>query len=285
MDGLPHLEELRRWQAALADPEEGWPALRAALADVLRRVLSSARPLLSLAGEEAALVAVRNDAETLLATVAPSDPAAPRSWTARLPAQNEALLLPAGGSNYVTACADLAAAGDAATGGAALAGEKLLGSWLWAELRAQRGAYGAYATLSRSGVLTMASFRDPGLASTLDVYAAAGQYLQDWAAEPDEAELNAAIIKAVSDIDPYQPPSARSLAGLLQYAAGRSTASRDAEKAALLAATPADVAALGEALAAAELRWVVATGEGNANATDANGEALFQEVLPITVAA
>jgi len=280
IEGLPQLEALRRWQAALADPTKGWPALRQALRDILARLLSAPRPLLSLAADEAELAAARPAAEALLASVAPTQPAAPRSWDGQLlSARTEALLLPTDGSNYVTSSADLSEL--PTIGAASYAGESLLSAWLTAELRAQRGAYGAFASLQRSGVLTMATYRDPGLDSTVDVFSRAGQFLQDWAASPDASELNAAIISAVKDLDPYQPPAQRSLSGLLMHATGRSTASRDEDKAALLAATPEDVAQLGAAIARANFGLVAATGPTGANSTASDGAPLFQVVLPI----
>jgi Zn-dependent M16 (insulinase) family peptidase len=60
---------------------------------------------------------------------------------------------------------------------------------LWEKVRVQGGAYGAFNMFDRmSGVWTFLSYRDPNLASTLDVYRGAGAFLKNLDLSPSELE-------------------------------------------------------------------------------------------------
>ncbi|MBS4461337.1 insulinase family protein [Aerococcaceae bacterium zg-B36] len=76
--------------------------------------------------------------------------------------------------------------------------------YLWNTIRVQGGAYGAGHALRRNGNVTFASYRDPNLVNTLNVYQGVPQYIQEFTA--NEEALLKYIIGTLSDID--QPLSA-----------------------------------------------------------------------------
>lgn len=77
--------------------------------------------------------------------------------------------------------------------------------YLWNRIRVQGGAYGAFAGFSRSGNMYFASYRDPNLKQTLDVFNGADKYLRSF--DADEREMTKYIIGTISRMDAPLTPS------------------------------------------------------------------------------
>ncbi|MBF6978900.1 insulinase family protein [Aerococcaceae bacterium zg-BR22] len=76
--------------------------------------------------------------------------------------------------------------------------------YLWNNIRVQGGAYGAGHALRRNGNVTFASYRDPNLVNTLNVYQGVPQFIKNL--EVNDEALLKYIIGTISDIN--QPLSA-----------------------------------------------------------------------------
>jgi presequence protease len=113
-----------------------------------------------------------------------------------------------------------------------LGGRRLPGSWLAAArhlgadvllpaVRFRGGAYSAGAHLDPlAGALTNWSYRDPNLAATLDIFAAAPAQLREAADTLDERGLDTLIVGAVGKLEPYAPPGASGYRALIRYLRG-----------------------------------------------------------------
>ncbi len=151
--------------------------------------------------------------------------------------------------HYVARGLDMAAAGYQPHGSAAIAARTLSTGWLWNSVRVQGGAYGAFCRYSPfSGVLGMASYRDPNLESTLARYSEAAAWLRQQAFDGMERER--AIIGAIGELDAWQMPDARGLSVLTQELIGLTDGMRQKQRDEIFATTQADLVRFADALAA-----------------------------------
>ena len=83
---------------------------------------------------------------------------------------------------------------------------KLLRSlYLHREIREKGGAYGGFALYNpEDGLFSFASYRDPRLVATLDVFAAAARFIRKGSFSDDD--VNEAILQVCSEIDKPDPP-------------------------------------------------------------------------------
>ena len=83
-------------------------------------------------------------------------------------------------------------------------------AWLWEKIRVQGGAYGGMCSFDyRSGSFVFASYRDPNLLDSIEVYKNTGNFLKNLKLSEDE--LTRSIIGAIGQLDSYQLPDAKSL--------------------------------------------------------------------------
>lgn len=71
--------------------------------------------------------------------------------------------------------------------------------YLWSNIRVKGGAYGAFASLSGSGKITLCSYRDPNLAETLEAYDDFASYIKNF--DADYREITKYILGTISGID------------------------------------------------------------------------------------
>ena len=97
--------------------------------------------------------------------------------------------------------------------------ETLLGTdFLWNRVRVQGGAYGARVSLSRSGAVSLTSYRDPNLKETLDVYAEIAEYFDKLTLS--ERELRKFILGTIGSLDAPLTPSQKGEVDTQRYLAG-----------------------------------------------------------------
>ena len=132
--------------------------------------------------------------------------------------------------------------------GSWLVAAKALGyGYLWNEVRVLGGAYGAGFSCSSAPLLTYYSYRDPAVDPTLERYARAGQWLEDWT--PTDEDLEGYIVSTVAALDaPVKPRALMRRQDTLRLA-GRPAGWRQTIRAQVLAATVDSVRALAPSLA------------------------------------
>jgi hypothetical protein len=149
--------------------------------------------------------------------------------------------------HYVARAFDMGAAGYRPHGASRMAARALSMAWLWDAVRVQGGAYGVACRYSPySGILAMASYRDPHLEKTLSNYAAAAAWLRDFAFEG--LFRKQAIIGAVGELDAWQMPDARGFIAFINSLVGLTDEMRQKERDEIFAATQQNFADFAEAL-------------------------------------
>lgn len=111
--------------------------------------------------------------------------------------------------------------------------------YLWNKVRVQGGAYGAFATVNRSGNFIFASYRDPNLMETLQAYDGAVKYLKDF--NTTEREMLKYIIGTISELDMPLTPSMEGETALSYYMRSISLEDRQSERKEVLSTTAEDI--------------------------------------------
>ncbi|MCI8307254.1 MAG: insulinase family protein [Lachnospiraceae bacterium] len=107
--------------------------------------------------------------------------------------------------------------------------------YLWQNIRILGGAYGAMSGFTRSGNAYFASYRDPKLAETNDVYDAIPEYLESF--DAGEREMTKYIIGTMSDVDMPLTPRARGRLAFNMYISGVSEYDLQKERDEILSVT------------------------------------------------
>jgi Zn-dependent M16 (insulinase) family peptidase len=112
---------------------------------------------------------------------------------------------------------------------------KLLRSaYLHREIREKGGAYGGFSLFNaEEGVFSMASYRDPHIRRTLDVFAGASEFLVS--GKFDETDIKEALLQVCSEMDRPDTPSAAARKAFMRDLVGLSDAVRRRFKEGLLA--------------------------------------------------
>ncbi|KQY87508.1 peptidase M16 [Paenibacillus sp. Root52] len=111
--------------------------------------------------------------------------------------------------------------------------------YLWTNIRAKGGAYGCMTGFRRSGDSYMASYRDPNLEKTYNVYEEMPQYLQKFKA--DSREMTRYIIGAIQDLDAPRTPYAEGTFSLECYLSNVTEADLQKERDEVLSTTEAHI--------------------------------------------
>ncbi|XP_039019417.1 presequence protease 1, chloroplastic/mitochondrial-like [Hibiscus syriacus] len=215
MGGVSYLEFL---QALEERVDNDWAGISSSLEEIRKSLLSREGCLVNMTADGKNL----SDTEKFVSKfldLLPSKPLAERSsWSARLPSNNEAIVIPTQ-VNYVGKAANLYDKGYQLSGSAYVISSHISNTWLWERVRVSGGAYGGFCNFDTlSGVFTFLSYRDPNLLKTLDIYDGTGDFLRKL--EVDDDTLTKTIIGTISDVDAYQLPDAKGYSSLLRYLLG-----------------------------------------------------------------
>ena len=116
---------------------------------------------------------------------------------------------------YVARAGNFRQAGFSYTGALKILKVILSYDYLWLNVRVKGGAYGCGGTFARSGNAYFASYRDPNLGATNEVYERMPEYIRNFTA--DERDMTKYIIGTVSDLDVPLTPSAKGLRSIATY--------------------------------------------------------------------
>ena len=90
--------------------------------------------------------------------------------------------------------------------------------YLWIQIRVKGGAYGCMSGFTRNGNGYLASYRDPNLKGTFDVYRGTVEYLKNFAAS--DRDMLKYIIGTISDMDVPLTPSMAGKRSFTAYLTG-----------------------------------------------------------------
>ena len=111
--------------------------------------------------------------------------------------------------------------------------------YLWLNVRVKGGAYGCMSRFSRNGNSYFASYRDPNLGRTNEVYEGIPEYLEQFAVE--EKEMTKYIIGTFSVVDAPLTPAAKTGRSATAYLTGVTDEMLEKERQEILNATQEDI--------------------------------------------
>ena len=116
--------------------------------------------------------------------------------------------------------------------------------YLWLQVRVKGGAYGCMSGFTRSGNGYLASYRDPNLRATLDIYRGTVAYLRKFAAS--DRDMLKYIIGTISDMDIPLTPAAAGHRSFTAYLTGVNEARILKEREEVLSCTVEDIRKLAD---------------------------------------
>jgi len=121
--------------------------------------------------------------------------------------------------NYVGMAQNMVHCGAPELCGARLVTQHIVSyDYLWPNIRVMGGAYGAYMSTQKNGILTLTSYRDPRLRETMEAYYALPDFLTKLSKTPEEMEL--AIIGTIGEHDAPRSASASGKEAAFRYLSG-----------------------------------------------------------------
>lgn len=156
--------------------------------------------------------------------------------------RHEAFVIPSDICFAARAC-DPRRLGIDVTGAWAVAANALSYDYLWNEIRVKGGAYGCGFRAAGERQAAFYTYRDPAIDPSIERMERAGAWLGNF--EPDEAAFEGFIVSCVSGIDAPVKPYALTKRRNTTYLAGLDPHAREERRAQMLAATPAELRALG----------------------------------------
>ncbi len=111
--------------------------------------------------------------------------------------------------------------------------------YLWINLRVKGGAYGCMSGFGRSGEGYFASYRDPNLKETNQIYEGVVEYLENFQVE--DRDMTKYVIGTISDMDVPYPPSTKGNRGLSAYLSGVTSEMMGKEREEVLNASQEDI--------------------------------------------
>ena len=201
--GLGYLEAVR---ALCDEADSNWPGVLKKLQDVRKIIVNRQGLVMNITAEGRQEEELRALAGRLAASL-PEASLSPVSRAMEDLPSREAIVVPSQ-VNFMAKGMNLFDQGYVYHGSALAILKYLRTGFLWEKVRVQGGAYGAFATLDRfTGDFVLASYRDPNIAGTLQVFDACAGHLMD--NPPDKRGLEASIIGAVGELDAYLLPEAK----------------------------------------------------------------------------
>ena len=114
--------------------------------------------------------------------------------------------------------------------------------YFWTKIRVQGGAYGAFTSFNRNGMMNFGSYRDPNLKETIDVFDSTADYLENFAAS--DREMTKAIIGTISGVDTPLTPQMKGEMADTCYLRGISYLDRQQMRTEILTTRQGDIKAL-----------------------------------------
>ena len=145
--------------------------------------------------------------------------------------------------------------------------------YLWLNVRVTGGAYGTMCDFARTGLGFMASYRDPNLLETYQIYKDAYKYVENF--DCSDRDMTKYIIGTISKIDNPLPPSSEGAISFSFYMNGITDEERQQNRDAILSCTQETIRSLApyaKTLADSNIICAVGSEEKIVEASDSFGE-------------
>lgn len=267
--------------------EEEKENLKAGCAALLQKIFRKENLLLSCTCNQDGVKAVEDAMEGFLERLAGYEKAASlerrelsdilRTYSADLQQRNEGLMTPAE-IQYVALAGSFEKVSGINHGALRVVRHMLNYGYLWNEVRVKGGAYGVFCQFNRDMEGFFASYRDPKLSETIDVYKKTADYLKNYQAE--EREILKTIIGTISGMDTPLTPAMKGRRSMTAYLTQTPLEVLQEERNQVLSCDSEDIrktAAIMEAVAGAGNLCVI----GNEQHLQQEKE-LFKELVPLS---
>ena len=141
--------------------------------------------------------------------------------------------------NYVGRSGDFKAAGYEYTGAMKILRTILSYDYFWINIRVKGGAYGCMSSFSRTGEVNFASYRDPELSATNDIFEHTDEYVRDF--DADERDMTKYIIGTISSMDTPLTPAQEGGRSFTAYMTGMTIERLQKERDEVIDAVPEDI--------------------------------------------
>lgn len=152
--------------------------------------------------------------------------------------RNEGLMTPAE-IQYVAVAGSFEEMGDVNYGALRVVRHMLNYGYLWNEVRVKGGAYGVFCQFNHDKEGFFASYRDPKLSETIDIYKEAAAFLEDYEAE--EREILKTVIGTISGMDTPLTPAMKGRRSMTAYLTGTPVEMLQQERDQVLACSCEDI--------------------------------------------
>jgi presequence protease len=210
---LSGVTSVRQAGVMLQTAEKNWPEIEARLMSIRDKIVNKKNVLINLTAAQTLLDSSRPAISSFLSTLPESSGSTSTTiqseWKQQkssklLPMINEGFSVPSQ-VNYVLKGGPIFSPGEKVSSSFKVITRYLSNSYLWDNVRVVGGAYGGFAQFSDvSGRLSFASYRDPNLLKTLEVYDNAPKALDPEEIPPES--LKDSIIGTIGDMDSPQSP-------------------------------------------------------------------------------
>ena len=226
--------------------ENDWPSVSGRLERIRRTLLNRNSIVINITVDPPSMPTMLGLLDRFIEDLPDAGVPKAQIWKPETFSASEALTAPTR-VNYVGCAANLFDAGYQLHGSALVITRYLQTAWLWEKIRVQGGAYGGMCAFDqRSGAFTFASYRDPNLTASLEVYLATGEYLKNL--QLSEDELTRSLIGAIGQLDAYQLPDAKGYSSTLRFLLDFTQEERQKMRDEVLETTQAHFNAFGEIL-------------------------------------
>ena len=198
--------------------------------DVLDCVLSKENLTVSISAEKDGIEAFNKECSEFLKNI-PSKNSVNESYNIDLKKKQEAFTY-AAQVQFVGMGENFARKGLKYDGSLQVLRNLLSSSYLWNEVRVKGGAYGVYALFQTNGNMFFQSYRDPGIAKTIEAYKGACEYVKNY--PDDEDTIERTVISTIGLIDTPYTPSIVSIKCFNMYKTGLTNEMSEKERTEIL---------------------------------------------------
>ena len=247
--------------------------------DLMKTVFTKDDVVVSTTGDEHALALAKLTIPSVLSAVEELDERYPDSKAIISDEHFEAVkknegFKTASQVNYVGRSGDFKKAGFEYTGAMKILRTILSYDYFWLNIRVKGGAYGCMSNFGRSGDVTFASYRDPNIADTNDVFEHTDDYLREF--DADERDMTKYIIGTISSMDTPLTPAQEGMRSQMAYLTGVTYERIQKERDEVIDATPGDIRNLAKVVRAILDQGYICT-VGNEGAIEKDA-ALFADI-------
>jgi Zn-dependent M16 (insulinase) family peptidase len=242
LNGVSQLSFLRRLAREI---EHDWSGVHDCLEQIRQVLLNRNALVCNVTVDNTSWTRLASELHSLVSSL-PARSMDAKDWRLESKSPAEGLIIPTQ-VNYVAKGANLYEFGYRLHGSVVAITRYLEASWLMKQLRMKSGAYGGMCVFHPlSGLFTWASYRDPNVLDTLQIFDQSAHYLRKQVIE--RHQLTRSIIGACGQIDRHERPETRAYSSMCRYLSGESLESLQQFRDELLTATVNDVTAFAEQL-------------------------------------